>query len=57
MVLKKKINYLEELQKLSRSLKRKLVLLKISFNKTNKFINESKIKINNNHIGLFIKSN
>jgi DNA polymerase elongation subunit (family B) len=55
--IKKKINYLEELQKLSRSLKRKLVLLKISFNKTNKFINESKIKINNNHIKLFIKSN
>ena len=53
--VKKNINYLEELQKLSRGLKRKLVLLKTSFNKTTNYINETKIILNNNHINLFIK--
>ena len=53
--VKKNIDYLEELQKLSRGLKRKLVLLKTNFNKTTNYINETKIILNNNHVNLFIK--
>ena len=41
---------------MSKALTRKLVLIETSFKKTNNYINDIKIKLNNNHVNLFIKS-
>jgi DNA polymerase elongation subunit (family B) len=45
-VVKKIINYYLELQKMSKALTKKLVLLETSFKKTSNYINDIKIKLN-----------